>query len=301
MYREKMTMKRPILWLSLICLLGVLWGQGGAGVFDDRFPSARSTGMGGTGVALSNDVWAAYYNPASLSLLEKPMFGSSYLRLFNASFLRNFFVAGAYPLPRRYGTVSLSVQYFGVNYQGRDLSSEYTFSLSHGFYLIKDIHTSLAFGYSLKLYYWNLGQSLQFGDLGSSSTFGLDLGFQASVYNRTYVGVYVLNVNAPQIGEVAKNDLPQRVVVGVAYHPYDGVTTSLNFNRLIGSEKNQVWAGAEFNVFRYLFLRFGGTSNPNRFSTGLGIRYGKIQLDYALLTHSELGETHQLGFMVLLP
>lgn len=269
-----------------------------AGLFEDRYPGARYTAMGGAGAAVANDVWAAYYNPAGLSRVQSPVVGTSYLRLFNVSFLRNFFGAAAYPLPEKYGSVSVSFQYFGVNYQGTNISGEYTLALSHGFYLLRDIHSSLAFGYSLKIYNWSLGESLEFGDLGSASTFGLDVGLLASVYSRTYLGVYLLNVNNPQIGAFTKHDLPQRVVVGLAYQPYDGVTTSLDLNRTIGVGDMQLWGGAEFNVFRNLSLRFGGTTNPNRMSAGVGLHFAQFRLDYALLTHSELGETHQMGFAV---
>ncbi len=269
-----------------------------AGLFDDRYPSARFTAMGGTGVAIANDVWASYYNPAGLPQIQRPVAATSYLRLFNVSFLRNFFGAVAYPLPGKYGAASLSFQYFGVNYEGKDLSGEYTFALSHGFYLLKDIHSSLSVGYSLKGYYWKLGDSQTWGPLGSATTFGLDVGLLASIYSRTYLGVYFLNINAPQMGAYTKHDLPQRVVVGISYQPYDGVTTSLDFNRTIGVADMQLWGGAEFNVFRNLFLRVGGTTNPNRFSAGIGLQFAQFKLDYALLTHGELGETHQMGLAV---
>ena len=58
-----------------------------AGLFDDRYPNARTTAMGGAGVAVANDVWSAYYNPAGLSQVEDIYAATSYLRLFNVSFL----------------------------------------------------------------------------------------------------------------------------------------------------------------------------------------------------------------------
>ena len=283
--------------LILLFIISITF-QMSAGLFDDRYPSAKATAMGGAGTAVGNDVWASYYNPAYLSGIDKIQVGTSYLRLFNLSFFKNFFGAAAYPLPKNYGTASFSVQYFGVEYEGNNLNGEYTFALSHGFYLLKDIHSSLAAGYSIKAYYWDLGESQQFGDLGNSTTLGIDIGLQASIYSRTYLGVYFLNINAPQVGEVTKHDLPQRIAIGIAYQPYDGVTTSLDFNRLIGVGDMQLLGGAEFNVFRNLFLRFGGTTNPNRFSAGLGIQYAQFKIDYALMTHNELGETHQFGLIV---
>ncbi len=267
-----------------------------SGLFDDRYPNPRVLAMGNSGVATANDVWSAYYNPAGLSQVGNLQIGSSYLRLFNLSFFQNFFGAASVPVGK-YGTASLSFQYFGVEYEGENISGEYSLALSHGFYLLKDIHSSLAFGYSLKAYHWNLGTSVDGLNLGSSTTFGVDVGLQASVYSRTHIGIYFLNLNAPQVGEFTKHDLPQRIVAGIAYQPYEGVTTSLDFNRLLGSSDMEVWAGAEFKVFDLIYLRFGGTTNPNRFSTGLGVNIKKLSIDYALLTHSELGETHSVGLM----
>ncbi len=289
MQNKKFSGATVLLWLIIFGL------QAHAGLFDDRYPSAKVIGMGGSGVAVANDVWASYYNPAGLSQINSIQLGTSYTRLFNLSFFKNYFGAAVYPLPQKYGAVSFSVQYFGVDYQNQTLSSEYTFALSHGFYLIHDLQSSLAIGYSIKAYYWNLGTSVEGLNLGSSTTLGIDVGLQASIWGRTYAGVYFLNLNAPQVGEETRHDLPQRVVIGVGYHPYDGVTTSLDLNRVVGVGETEVWGGAEFQVFKMLYLRFGGTTNPNRFTVGVGIEYQGFQLDYGMRTHSELGETHQVG------
>lgn len=289
-------MKNMLKISVLIIFLCIMFSrQAYGGLFDDRFPSPRIAAMGGAGVSIDNSVWAAYYNPAGLSRLSGAQVGASYIRLYNMAFFKNFFGAAAYPLPGRYGTLSLNFQYFGVDYEGENLSGEYTFALSHGFYLLKDINSSLAVGYSIKGYHWNLGTSVEGVELGSATALGLDVGLQASVYSRTYLGVYFLNINSPQVGQFSKYDLPQRVVAGISYQPYDGVTTSLDFNHLIGFQQTEVWGGAEFQVFKYIFLRFGGTTNPNRFSAGIGLNISNLSIDYGLRTHGELGETHSMG------
>lgn len=294
----KNTLKIAILLISLGILLPL---QISAGLFDDRFPSPRIAAMGGAGVSIDNSVWAAYYNPAGLSRLSSGQVGASYIRLYNMSFFKNFFGAAAYPLPGKYGTLSLNFQFFGVDYtvgdEGGNISGEYTFALSHGFYLLKDINSSLALGYSIKGYHWNLGTSVEGIKLGSTTALGLDVGLQASVYSRTYLGVYFLNINSPQVGQFTKYDLPQRIVAGISYQPYDGVTTSLDLNHLIGFQQTEVWGGAEFQVFKYIFLRFGGTTTPNRFSAGVGLNIRNLSIDYGLRTHSELGETHSMGLI----
>jgi len=268
------------------------------GLFTDRYPSARFAAMGGSGVAVSNDVWAPFYNPAGLSRLRTWQVGSAYSRLFSANFISNIFGAAALPLPTRYGAVGVGMEYFGVDYDGQNISGEYTARLSHGFYLLKDIHSSLAVGYSLNIYHWALGNSPRFGNLGSATTVGVDVGLLANVYGRTSVGVMLTNINTPQMGALTPVDLPQRIVAGIAYEPYEGVVTSLDLNRQIGSDVTQMWAGGEFSPASFLKIRLGATRNPNRFTAGFGIHYRYFQLDYALITHSELGTSHMLNIIV---
>ena len=60
-------MKIILILLFIICTTF----QINAGLFDDRYPSAKATAMGGAGTAVGNDVWASYYNPAYLGAIDK--------------------------------------------------------------------------------------------------------------------------------------------------------------------------------------------------------------------------------------
>lgn len=280
--------------LFIILLLLIRFST--AGVFADRYPSVRATGMSNAYVAVANDVWAAYYNPAGLAQLKNYEAGFTYQKPFNLSFFKNVFLSAAVPLPQKYGTMGVSFENFGVEYGGDWLSSEYTATLSHGFYLLNDIHSSLSFGYNLSYYYWKLAESVGGIDLGSAGTFGLSVGLQASLYTRTHIGVYVYNINTPKIGAETLHELPQRIVVGAAYRPFTGLTTSLTMNRIVGYE-TQVEGGFEFYVLKYLSFRLGASTQPNRFSAGFGLRSLGIQIDYAFRNHPILAETHQFGII----
>ncbi len=282
--------------ISFLLIVLIFFGSGIAGLFDDRLPSARATAMSGAVVALQGDVWAPYYNPASLSSIDNYQIGGSYQIPYNLSFFRNYFVSGVVPTP--YGTAAVSMQNFGVQYQGNDLSSEYTFGISHGFYLMKDVHSSLSAGYNLKYYYWSLSESIDGFDLGSGSTFGLDIGLQGSIYGRTYIGVYALNINTPHIGALTKYELPQRIVAGIAYQPLTDLITAVSFNKTSGFDI-QVEGGFEYHIIPLLALRLGASTAPNRFSGGIGLNHGNIRFDYALRTHPVLAETHQFGLSYL--
>ncbi len=281
------------LWiLSALMLPMMLYGGENAGLFDNRFPSARANGMGGAQAAIAADVWAAYYNPAGLVWLEKDYnFGAAYYKPYSENFFDAVFGSFAMKLPGKFGSLSVTYQKFGVEYEGTELSNESTFGLSHGFYLLNDIHTSLSFGYSLKAYYWSLGQSISGVELGSQTVMGVDLAMQANIYRRTWIGFYALNVNNPKIGTAKEVDLPRRFVIGVGYQPYAGVTTTIDFNQVDG-EDMQIFGGLEYQIIDELALRLGLGTNPNTFTAGLGINYHHFHFDYAFKSHPELNMTH---------
>ncbi len=284
----------------LFFLLIMLIASSPAGIFDERYPSARATAMSGSVVSLAGDVWAPYYNPAGLATIDHSAVGVSYQMPYNLSFFHNYFLSAVTPIPSgKYGTVAVSFQKFGVNYQGNDMSSEYTFGLSHGFSLMQDVHSSLGVGYNLKYYYWSLGESVGGIDLGTGNSFGVDIGVQGSLYDRTFVGLYFLNINTPMIGAINKHELPQRIVAGLGYTPIDNMATTLAINKTIGKE-TQIEAGFEFYVIPMLALRLGVSTDPNRFSGGLGFNYKNIHIDYAMRTHPVLSETHQFGLSYII-
>ena len=284
-------MKSKYLIIGLLLPLLLMAGDN-ANLFDERFPSARAIGMGGAQAAISGDVWSAYYNPAGLVRLDNPYnIGAAYYKPFGASFFDAVFGSFAMELPGKWGALSLTYQKFGVEYEGTDLSNESTFGLSHGFYLLDDIHTSLSFGYSLKGYYWDLASSVSGVDLGSQAIFAVDIAMQANLYRRTWIGFYALNINNPKVGNTNQIDLPRRFVIGLGYQPYSGVTTTLDFNQVDGEEM-QLMAGIEYMLFDELAMRLGVASEPNIFTAGLGINVYNFDFDYAFKSHPVLDSTH---------
>lgn len=267
-----------------------------AGLFDSRYPSARATAMSEALVAMPGTFWAPYINPASLAGNKQWMVGSSAQRLFNQPFLQNAFFGALLPLPARFGSMAFNFEFFGVKYQGNTLSQENTFTLSHGIYLINDIHSFLAIGYNLKYYYLNLGRSIENRNLGAAGTFGFDVGLQASLYHRVFAGVFAYNLNAPALGNQVKHDLPQRLVLGVGYRPITQVMTTLSIDKTVGFD-TQAAFGVEFWPVHWLALRAGAMSRPNRVSAGIGLKFKGVMFDYSFQNHPVLPETHKIGLI----
>ena len=141
-----MRAKRLLLWLAVL----FLWTGGAqAYVFDAVDVSSKARGMGGAWVAGADDASAIFYNPAALVVSGQGSLSASYLKPNSQDFESLTFLAVAAPVKGQ--GVAISYRRFGVEYRDTTLLTESTLSAAHGLVLMKDIHSSLAFGYCLNL------------------------------------------------------------------------------------------------------------------------------------------------------
>lgn len=287
-------MKRMIIFSGFAFAL--LFSQQSLAIFSDLSPSARVMAMGGSFVALADDGFAIYYNPAGLYQVTDYQFHSSYQRPFGLSFLSHSWVDLAVPMGD-YGTLGFSFQKLGVEYKGVDMEGEKTFQFGQGFKLMGDIHSWLSLGYALNLYSLEFGRSVEGEALGSAHTFGLNIGVLAGLWQRTRLGFMAGNINNPQMGKSFKYDLPQAIILGICYSPYEGFITNWDVEKELNNQ-TQLHFGAEGRLNNSLSLRVGLQNNPNFYTLGMGIYYQGISFDYAFSYNSEPGSTHQftLGY-----
>ncbi len=288
-------MKRHVLAFALCAALA---GTTPAhAVFDDLELGPQARGLGGCASGLSHDATGIAYNPAGLHALERRDFYASMFQPFGAEFTRANFFAFAMPT-KKWGSFGVGYTDFRVEYQDVTLSVERSFTVSHAFLAMEDVSSSLAFGYSLNVY--NLDYptvSVSGFDLGSETAFGVDVGVQARLHERTTAGVFAKNVNNPQVGDPVANDLPQRISGGIAYRPYDGVITAAEIEKTIG-EDVQIHGGLEFEVAEPLVLRAGAQTKPSLFDVGAGIRYRNVLVDVTYTHHPVLDATLRYGLGV---
>ena len=263
-------------------------------------PDPAAAAVGCATVASATGVNAAYTNPAGLAYGKGTQGRFVYHNPWSLSFLSHMSAVVYSSLPNKPHGFALGVQTLGTRMGGSTMAAETEAFLSHGFMLQQDIHSSLAFGYSLKLISYSLGESVTNDegiseDLGSDIAFGLDVGGTAQLWDRFKLGAAFRNINRPQFGStVAKRNLPQIFTGGLSYSPYYGVRTSFDVERLISGE-TQFKGGINATVVKPLDLRFGVFSNPNCFTTGFGLHFRELVVDYAFIYHPELNPSHQIG------
>ena len=284
---------RTIIAVAVMAVLLVPCEGFAEGVFDNLILTPRARAMGGAFVAMADDETAIFTNPAGLAEQSSVSVYGSYVDLFGYPYFDLGSLSAV--VPTSYGTVGLGARMFKVQYDEVDLSEEYTITVGQGFSLMKDVHSSLAFGYAANLYGLSFeAPSVSGQDLGSANTVGFDVGVLGTLRGRTRFGFFMKNINNPKMGETDTEDLPQWFTTGVAYSPYGSVTTSLELQKQ-DDEDLRACFGIESKVTDFVTVRAGLQNNPNRVSAGFGAVWQSIRIDYSYTSHATLPGSHHFG------
>ncbi len=285
-------MKR--LTILTLAALALCFAAGPAlAAFENVDTSPRARGMGDSGVATADDAFAPYFNPAGMANQVGYALGNSYVKPYQLDFTDQLYFGGVMPVGR-YGGLGFGLRRFATTYDGVDLHNETTFTLAHGIRLYEDLHTTVDVGTALNFYRLEFGETVSGIDPGDAGAVGGDVGLLVTLHRRTRLGVMVKNVNNPTIG-LDNEELTQRLHAGLAYEPYDGVTTVFEIESALGYDP-QYHGGVEFTVLDRLALRAGVLSNPNKMTAGFGYVFEGFGVDYAFSSGGGiLKPSHQFG------
>ena len=297
-----------------------------AGEFMSIDVSARARSMGGAFSAVSNDVYATFYNPAGLPQVQSAQLGFTHTQQFLAS-INYDYIGFAQPISDN-KTIGFSLVRLGVdNIQdsraaailgddgtllGIDQSkidnfnsADYVFFFSLG----NRINSKLSWGFNAKLVRRNLANF-------NANGLGFDAGLMYNVNNRFKISGMFRNITTTLIawnsGE--KELVSPTMRFGSSYFiPLPGLkshfvpvvdfivqtqsTANLNDGSL-GSGNFGGAFGGEFVIQETLFLR-GGYDELARLNFGIGIHIPHIAVDYSFTGYDqELGNAHRIGIMV---
>ncbi|GAB1467991.1 hypothetical protein MASR2M64_06870 [Candidatus Cloacimonadota bacterium] len=278
-------MKKLII-ISVILIQSVLL----LAVFNDYQPSARARGMGNAFTAVADDANALFYNPAGLTATHYGV-KIGFANLFNQEFSEFKTASVGVQLPAKLGTIAVGARMLDVDFEEYSLMSEQIWSIGHGITLVKDVHSEISFGYTGNFY--NLSMDGESDD----SALGLDLGVLALLHGRTKFAFAVTNINKAKMGKDNQIDLPNKLSLGIAYSPYDRVTTSIELKKDFAHE-TEFMGGVEARIFDPLALRFGVHQNPATYNAGASFYVENVEIDYSYSYQSVLDGTHyfSLGY-----
>ena len=261
------------------------------------------TGVGGSASVGTMSVarggtHSLYHNPATLVEISDHIINVGSAEVFGIPYTHIGWINNV----KGIGVVGVSSEFSKVSYKDIVLSKEQRIGISHGFYLQKDRNSSLSVGATLNHFSWTLGPSAgTVGDGsdgipgGMSKAWGLDLGVISVLRKKHRIGAYLKNAISSTIGEGGtEQKLPKRLSAGIAYNPFDGLMTSFLFERL-SNQNIQIKGSINFDINSSVSSIVGVQSNPNRLGAGLFVKFSRIEIGYALLTHPVLPIVHQTG------
>lgn len=218
----------------------------------------------------------------------------------NSSFLnsaKNWSLASTYARP--YGMKELEI--IGVGFAKRWRKFVLGVGISQfGFELYKEQKLSIGFSRELTQNF-NLGFSIRYQQIeiknyGQTGAFTFDIGWQYSINIQTKITGAIQNIHRGTIG-IEKQPLPQILRMGLEFKPLDQINTFVEIYKDLSYDPEARF-GIDVRATESLFLRFGFTKNPSRFTGGFAMNMFGFNLDYGFSHHQVLGYTHAVGLVI---
>ncbi|MBU2529183.1 MAG: PorV/PorQ family protein [Candidatus Omnitrophota bacterium] len=244
--------------------------------------SARAMGMGSAFAGVSDDLAAAYYNPAGIASLEGSKVSLMTAMLSNSRSMQWL----SYGMPLGNGALAFSALSAGVSdIPGATLSAGIP-SLTGDSFDSSDM--SLAATYAKKYDKASAGMNLKYLsssiDNNSAAGFGFDAGMNFKPAEKLSVGVVLQDIASSRKWDTdndTKENIPTVAKLGAAYAVLDGdMTLAVDISKISDEDGNQINAGAEYKLSGNLAARVG--VDDGNFAAGFGIGMGALSLNYAL-------------------
>lgn len=243
-------------------------------------PGAKQISIANSDVALSNDVFSLFGNPAGLSQMNWRELGIYYSPApFGVTEMANGFVA--YHEPTTFGSFAVGGMTYGFElYRESKIKAGYSYNYQNTFFAGIGInyHTFSIQGY------------------GNQGVLYLDLGGLTFLTNDFRIGFLIHNINRASLSGL-NDQIPSIINVGLSHDFLEKLSANLSVEKDMRHNPSLQF-GVDYEIIEYLSIRAGFSNQPARYSAGVGINYSIISLDYAFFSHTDLGLTHQAGVIV---
>lgn len=243
-------------------------------------PGAKQIAMSYSNTAYDNDVFALFNNPSCLTNISSCQIGIYYSPSpFGLSELSNAYAA--FDEPTNLGSFAVGAMDYGF-----ELYREYKIVLGYAKNILNNFSAGAAINY----------HAVNIKNYGSTSAIYLDAGFLIQIADEISYGFLIKNINRANFGK-NDNHIPTLLRTGVSYIPVKEFLLNFSVEKETLFQPSFLF-GVNYDIVEFLSLRTGFSSEPAKFSGGLGINYSFLSLDYAFFSHQDLGITHQAGLII---
>ena len=257
---------KRIVFLTAICFL---IANQAFSIQNQGVEEGRAAAMANTSVTLA-DIWSIYHNQAGLGYLEDISVGvfhqSGYIKEQNLQGL-------AFALPTKTGTIGASYSYYGY--------SQYN-----------EMQAGLSFGRSFSKYF-SVGLQLNYlhtqiaGNYGSANAVNFEIGILSQPIDNLFIGAHVYNPSRSKMGD---EEIPTIFNLGVSYLFSEKLLFAVGTEKDINQEA-KFKAGFDYRLIEYVSLQAGISTNPAKYSFGVGFHWQKINAHAGFVKHQTLGFT----------
>lgn len=255
--------------IVLIFLIFFLSVHKSYSVQENNIISGKSAAMANASVTIT-DIWSIYHNQAGLGYLENISIGAFH----QSGYIKEQNLQGiAFAYPTKTGTIGASYSYYGY--------SEYS-----------EMQTGLAFGRNFSKYF-SVGIQINYlqthisGNYGNANSVNFEVGILSQPIDNLFIGAHVYNPSQSKIGE---DKMPTIFNLGASYMFSEKVLFA------IGTEKDLEHAaifktGIDYRLIDFVSIQAGISTNPSKYSFGIGFHYKTIDAHVGFLKHQTLGFT----------
>ena len=241
---------------------------------------ARSTGLGNANVTLE-DIWSIFNNIGGLSRAKASQVTFSYDHRLNLDELTT--LAAAALLKKEKTAIGIGISTFGSEYFSQ---------------------TQFGLGFSNQLGIASLGIKVNYFQtsiegFGTGRAAVIEFGGVAELSPELFFGAHIYNPNRSKYGKNSPDHLPTVVKAGISYRPSDKVMLNVEAEKDILLEP-LIKIGLEYNLLQKVWARTGVNTLAQSLYFGIGFNARKVQIDYAMTQHPQLGYTHHFSFNYLL-
>jgi len=243
-------------------------------------PGAKQIAMANSDVALSDDVFSLFNNPAGLAQLNWRELGLYYSPApFGLNELANGYIA--YSEPLGFGSAGIGAMTYGF-----ELYRETRLILSFSTLYLNKFFAGISVNYHIV--------SIQ--GYGNKAVFYLSGGSLGYLTDELRIGFSIQNINHSSF-TLNEDQIPILLNVGFSYNIYDNLSLNFAIEKDIRYNAS-VKSGINYDLIDNLSLRIGFANEPADFSCGIGIHFSYFNFDYSVFTHPDLGLTYQAGIII---
>ena len=236
---------------------------------ESKVEAGKAAAMANNSVTLI-DIWSISHNQAGLGYLENISVGAFH----QSGYIKEQNLQGiAFALPTKTGTIGASYSYYGF--------SQYS-----------EMQAGLAFGRTFTKYF-AVGIQLNFlhtqiaGNYGSVNSVNFEIGILSQPIENLFIGAHVYNPSRSKIGE---EQIPTIFNLGASYLFSDKVLFGIETEKDLNQDAI-FKAGLDYKLIEFVSLQAGISTNPSKYSFGVGFHSKSIDTHVGFLKHQTLGFT----------